>query len=389
MIPSADGDPVTSALPVRVFGRIASALGVGAFGVSRRLDAVLAGPRRLGAVLLSACLVGASLLGACSGEVGAPAAGGPATAETGIHGLQNNPPPSFLALMPDAPERVAHAGLRRVEYHVDVDGVPTSLVYDERVTADGTGRYSIEPIAVQEPALTLPQREIFEELQRTRQGFFFKYRDLRVRDLDLFLANYSVRVLVGAPVVAGVECVEIAVDARYGAIPGAPRSYRMSVDAASGLVMSTVELDGNGTVVASTTFLDFTRAPALEGFTPHVERYPGTPIDSATLPTGFTPARPQILPQGYREMSSEVLQLGSDTYVRRVYGDGLENVFFLQRQEPVAPTGSVSTAAASVVVRMAQLGSFRVAEAQLGRGNLFVVGKISEADVLGILRSAL
>lgn len=343
------------------------------------------GIARVGRALAASLLVaGALFVGACSGGSGVPAAGAPGRTETGIQGLQSTPPPSFLARMPDAPERVPHSGLRRVEYHVDVDGVPSSLVYEERVTADGTGHYAIEPVSVQEPALTLPQREIFEELQRARQGFFFKYRDLRVRDLDLFLANYSVRVLASAPVVAGVECVEIEVTARRGA----RGSYRMAVDAATGLVMRSEERDASGALVASTAFLEFTSAPVLHGVDFHVERHPGTPIEHASLPTGFTPARPQILPDGYREMSSEVLELAGDTYVRRVYGDGLENVFFLQREEP-NPTVAQIHAGSTVKVRMAQVGAFRVAEAELPRGNFFVVGKVSEADVLGILRSAL
>ena len=345
----------------------------------------LLGPTLVGTALLGPTLVGAVLLSGCSGEVGAPATGASDDSSTTVQGLQNQPLPSFLARMPNAPERIAHSGLRRVEYHVDFDGAPTSLVYDERVTADGAGRYSIETVAVQAPSMTQPQRDHFEILQSVRQGFFFKYRDLRVRDLDLFLANYSVHVIAGAPIVAGIECVEIQVDARHDST----RSYRLAVDADSGLVMSSVERDGNGAVIASTMFLEFTRAPVLDGFVAHVERYPGTPVESAALPPGFTPARPQILPMGYREMSSEVLQLLGDTYVRRVYGDGFENVFFLQRQRPASPIGNPADPAASVVVRMAQLGSFRVAEAQRGGGNFFVVGKVSEADVLDILRSAL
>ncbi|MCY2961760.1 MAG: hypothetical protein NTY35_16490 [Planctomycetota bacterium] len=355
---------------------------------AKSLDVVLSrlsrGMRR-GMDGLAACLLGALALGACSGEVGAPTAGQRAVPVTNIHNVDGVAPPTFLARMADAPERVAHGGVRRVEYHVDVAGIPTNLVYDERVTADGDGHYAIEPISVNAPPMTLPQREIFDELQRARQGFFFKYRDLRVRDLELFLANYAVHVIDSAPLVAGVECVEIEVSTRTGT----QRSYRLAVEAVTGLVMRSIERNETGAIVAAITFLEFTHEPALEGVEFHVERYPGVPLATAVLPLGFAPARPQILPDGYREMSSELLQLAGDTYVRRVYGDGLENVFFLQRQEPGAAGGAIAAEAANVTVRIAEMGSFRVAQADRGRSNFFVVGKISEAEVLGILRSAL
>jgi hypothetical protein len=333
---------------------------------------------------IASLLIGAlaSLCGACDGGAGASSAAG---SDAQLQSAQAANPPSFLSAMVRAPERVAHSGLRRVEYHLTVDDLPTSLVYDERVTADGEGHFAIEMVSVAAPSMTVPQREIFEELQHTRQGFFFKYRDLRVRDVDLFVANYAVRVLPEPAVVAGVECVEIE------AIPraGQRRSYTLAVEARSGLVLRALERDVSGAIVAATTFLEFSRTPALDGVEFYAERYPGTPLAQAELPADFAPARPQILPEGYREVSSEVVELEGQTYVRRVYGDGLENVFFLERHDPRQPLDASAPEPATLTVRIAVLGSFRIAEVVRGRGSFFVVGKVAEADVLGILRSAL
>ncbi len=354
---------------------------------------------RMLTALVALCI--ASVAAACSGEVAATTS----SAQEQLVIAQDQPSLPFLVSMVDAPERVAHAGLRRVEIHLPADAATVgadsaNLVYDERITADGAGHYAIEPVTVVSPSMTQPQREIFEELQRARQGFFFKYRDLRVRDLELFLGNYAVTVVDEPAFVAGVECVEIEVTPR--ADPR--RSYRLAVDPRTGLVLRTIERDATGVVVASTTFLEFTRTPSLEGVEFHAELYAGTPLEGAELPKGFAPARPQILPRGYREVSSEVVELAGDTYVRRVYGDGLENVFFLQREEPavavdaaadpVAADGMPQVHAATprggaVMVRIAQVGSFCVAEAVRGRCTYFVIGKVSEADVLDILRSAL
>ncbi len=319
---------------------------------------------------------------ACSREVGVPA-----DSESAQHlaSLPQDPAPSFLAAMVDAPARVAHAGLRRIEVRSTVDGEPTSLVYHERITADGTGRYAIEPVSVTAPSMTNLQREVFEVLQRARQGFFFKYRDLRVRDVDLFLANYAVNVVAEPVVVAGVECLEIEVTPRFGP----RRSYRLAVDTSTGLILRSLERDATGAVVATATFLEFTLTPEEQDVEFYAERYPGTPLADATLPPGFVPARPQILPEGYREVSSDVVELEGQTYVRRVYGDGFENLFFLERREPGPEATWVGGNPPTVTVRIAEVGSFRVAEALRGRGSFFVVGKVSEGDVLAILRSAL
>lgn len=342
---------------------------------------MIARARRLAASITGVAL---AFVAACDAGAGSGASRAGGTPPVAVENVGLVDAPSFLALMPDAPERVVHGGLRRVEFHVDVHGVPTSLVYEERVTADGAGRYAIETVSVAAPSMTVPQREVFDELQRARQGFFFKYRDLRVRDVELFLANYAVDVVADAAVVAGVECVELEITP----FRGPRRSYRLAVEARTGLVLRAVERDAEGTVVAASTFLEFTREPVLAGVEYHVESVSGVPIPDAQMPSHFAPARPQIVPEGYREVSGEVLTLAGDTYVRRVYGDGLENVFFLQRQQPAAP-GPISAESANVVVRIAEMGAFRIAEAERGRGNFFVVGKISEADVLSILRSAL
>lgn len=329
--------------------------------------------------------LGLGLLASCGGGDAASSAGASSTSELGLLIAGSSAVPEFVSAMVDAPERVAHGGVRRVEYHLVVAGVPASLVYDERVTADGQGRYAIDPIAVASPVMSVPQRELFEELQRARQGFFFKYRDLRVRGLDLFLQNYLVQVLASAPVVAGVECVEIQITPRNGPA----RSYRLAIEARSGLVLRSIERDAGGTTIASTTYLEFTRDPVLAGVEFHVERFPGTPLATAALSAGAAPAAPSVLPVGYREVSSEVVQLAGTTYIRRVYGDGLENVFFLERVAATLPTSQATVAVPKLTVRMSELGPFRIAEVVRGGGSFFLVGKISETDVLEILRSAL
>lgn len=317
---------------------------------------------------------------ACGHNAAAPApAAGPAALTNGP------PPPPFLALVPDAPERVAHGGLRRVTYSYDVGGLPQRLSYDERVWADGQGRYSIQLVSVAEPPMTQPQREIFQELQGARQGFFFKYRDPRIRNLTLFLENYSVTQLPDTQV-AGVACAELDVRRRSSVVGG---GHRLAIDPVTGLVLRAVELDSGGATIATTEFVEFTLAPDFTGVQFHVERYPGTPLSSTVLPDAQPLATPQVIPSGFRGLSADQVDLGSLRYVRRVYGDGFENLFFLQGQSTTAAGPSVLGSPDRLTVRMAQVGPWRIAQLDDGPRELFVLGKVSEADVLQVLQSAL
>jgi hypothetical protein len=74
---------------------------------------------------------------------------------------------------------VAHGGTRRLEYHYEIAGAPQSLICEERVTADGRGHFAIDPLRVGAPALTDAQREVFDLVQKNREGFFFRFRDFR------------------------------------------------------------------------------------------------------------------------------------------------------------------------------------------------------------------
>lgn len=334
-------------------------------------------------VLASLCCAALPTAGCGAGD------GAHGASPAAAHGAAEATAP-LLARLAEAPERVAHQGRRRVEVRITVAGLSRALVYEESVVADGRGRYGIEPVSVVTPALAPHQREAFEELQRARQGFFFKYRDPRVRDVGLFLQNYAVQAVEAPAIVAGTECVELEIAPRHGPA----RSYRLAVEPRTGLVLRAIERDASGVEVARSEYLDFDLEPDLAGVEFHAERYAGRPLEAATSEDARPAARPQILPDGYREISSEHVEVGDDAYVRRVFGDGFENAFLLERLpraagDDPATADAAGAAPASLVVRVAEVGAYRVAELERGGGAIYVVGKLAEDEVLAILRSAL
>ncbi|MGH8310973.1 MAG: hypothetical protein ACRETX_14405, partial [Steroidobacteraceae bacterium] len=110
-----------------------------------------------------------------------------------------------------APHRVRHGATRRITYNYESNGSVYTLIYNERVVTDGQGHFSIDPGVVEVPDLTTPQREIFELLQKEREGFFHRFRDFSIRAAGLFQANYTVETLAATPTIAGRVCTEMEV----------------------------------------------------------------------------------------------------------------------------------------------------------------------------------
>jgi hypothetical protein len=330
-------------------------------------------------------------------DQGAPSASSTA-ADIGAAGSQI----ALIERIEQAPLHVRHGGTRRVEFWYETEGTEHALAYQEHVTADGRGRFALDPGKVETPALSTSQREIFELVQKQREGFFFRYRDFGVRQRALFEANYSVQV-VGAPLtVAGRECTQIEVR-RIGM--QARSTYRAAVDVGTGLVLRWTETSAEGRLLARSEFLDFTLDPALDGVdwfeSPlEVEALQPGLEDASVL--GFRPHQLQVLPAGYQLLRSERIVESGATWLRRVYGDGLENLFVLERGADVVPLpggtpaastdgasrASLTNAAGQIVVRLCQVGAWTLAEVASGQGQLFVVGKVGESDVVDCLRSA-
>jgi hypothetical protein len=112
--------------------------------------------------------------------------------------------PSFLARMPEAPFTTALSGVRRASFFWSTSAGESRLVHEERVAADGQGRFLVEPLVVHEPAMTSEQAQLFALLQKNREGFLWRWRDFRIRDLSLFQQNWQLEV-VGERTVASAS----------------------------------------------------------------------------------------------------------------------------------------------------------------------------------------
>lgn len=319
----------------------------------------------------------------------------------------NQPKASALGLVDrihHARLTVAHAGRRLVEYMLPSAGSAATLSYEEDVIADGQGHFSLTPASVRMPAMNANQRDTFDLLQKQREGFFFSYRDFGVRHRQLFAQNYRIVELPTRSTVAGRSCVEIEVRR----VDHASTWYLVDVDEESGLVLRHREYTLEGHMLARAEFLDFTTAPQLDGVEWHDSGAEDTrkklaPGAEAVL--GFAPASPSFLPSGFQLLETDVVEADGKSWIRRTYGDGVESLFLLHADAGAAPRtrALVSTPSASgdesvlsatdapplLKVRLCQVGPWTLAEANAGLEQIFVVGKLGEADVVRVLQSAL
>lgn len=354
---------------------------------------------------LALVVLAASFAPACS-RTHAPGAPSEAISAQGTGPTGVLPSASLIDRVQTAAANVRHGGTRRITYDYAFAGARHALVYEERITTDGHGRFAIDPLRVGQPAMTADQSDLFKLVQKQREGFFQRYRDFGVRQRALFLENYRVVDLKTHPVIAGRDCEEFEIER----LVTAQSTYRVAIDRDTALVLRCIELAPDGSEIARLEYTEFTLAPVLDGVDWFTAPYEGVPLDAATLDAasfGAVPARPKLLPQGFQFLHAELLREDGVPWIRRVYGDGVETLFLLQRGARatidaqgdgaahltrVPQGGDVDLAPPATpptyTVRVFTFGPWTAAEVSRGTEQIFVVGKLPEGEIVRVLQSS-
>jgi hypothetical protein len=309
---------------------------------------------------------------------------------------------AFLEKIPDAPMKVAYVGLRHFSLNYKQGEESRVLEYDENVTSDGRGKFSIVPGQVLSPRMTAEQSQIFAILQENRDGFFYRYRDFRIRDWKTFRQTWRVNDTGVQETIAGRDTAVLEIrriqDGTGPSAMGRSTSnwYRAWIDPETGLVMRADEFDVTGALVSRVEFLTFTLTPDLSAAVLHGDRMPGVPLDMKSDTTGslgFQVLTPTILPEGYRLEKAESLSDGTSTWARLVFGDGVEQLFFLQTLAVPGQPGSAAGLHRQVDVGPNSVlgfhvGAWTVLQGQFHDLRAIVVGKTDGASLARMLKSA-
>ncbi|HVS10109.1 MAG TPA: sigma-E factor regulatory protein RseB domain-containing protein [Planctomycetota bacterium] len=292
---------------------------------------------------------------------------------------------SLLQKMVLAPSSVAYQGVRRVEAHWQIASAPQDLAYRELVSGDGQGGFAIDPLEVLQPQLTRPEVDIFQLLQKGREGFLYRYRDFRVSDLGLFLASYSATDSGVISQVAGRSCAQLTIEPRTDS----DRLWRAWVDIETGLVLRAREELEDGTLVSLMEFESLSLAPDLSQVQFHVPINEELPLPETELAVklGFPLAKPKLLPAGYQLTDTASVTDITDhrAWAKLTYGDGLEQVIFLHGG---AVGAQGLTGLGADVVQSLAVGPWTVLQGQVQGQRVIAMGKVGEQALLDMVESA-
>lgn len=292
----------------------------------------------------------------------------------------------------DARLRVAHTGLRRLEF-APIAG--SGLVFRERITTDGLGHYAIAPEDLVESSSL--DWGGFELIQRAREGFHFRYRDFLVRDPVLFERNWRTIELAQPVTVAGRLCQRF----RLERVVGEPVAFELSIDSETDLVLASDEFDAEGQRVASMVYESFVLAPQTGSTVWHAPANDEVALDAridVQAQLGVRVLQPHLLPAGQGLL--EIATVGDDPaerWLKLTYSDGIEPLFFLQRLQEstrgraarVDPGRMDRVPDSTSGVAVFQLGAATAIQGQVDGFELIVVGKAPQAELLDMIESAL
>lgn len=233
-----------------------------------------------------------------------------------------------LDLVQEAPSVTAFEGQRTIEWY---DGEPAVLttVYTELVRADGAGAFSIDPLELVQGGLGNEEEFLLRE--GARAGWNWRYRDLRVQDVDAFLSNYSVLSFGEATVVAGRNCQHLEV-----AIAWNPFSVQHSfdIDVQTGLILKHEITENEEHLRYSSEYTSF-QVGLPSTFAPYdsaVEQQPLGSLVELAQDLGFEVHRPRTTPDPYYLVGqSTVFDPSGLGWGLLEYTDGIETLFLLQR----------------------------------------------------------
>lgn len=335
-------------------------------------------------LIIPAALLGLALATAACDSRAQESGGAPLTLQSPAV-LRSDTTQSLMRRICKSPWDVAFQGVRRIEQHWQVDTTSYSLVYREQVSADGNGRFAVDPLELIEPQVSLMEQTIFAQLQKAREGFLYRYRDFHIHDEVRFARYYSAVASGTTTTVAGRDCQELAIQRRTDA----RIVYELAVDSETGLVLRCRQVLPDGTLIGSMEFESVSYA--LDPFQIEWHQSANEEEDlargaRAQQQLGFAP----MLPSGdggsftlleSTKLSSPAPAGGTQTWAKYTLTDGVEVVFFLDGgPDPASVDGDVMRLSPSV-------GPWNHVEGSLHGERLMGMGRVSSDELLDLLDS--
>jgi hypothetical protein len=277
--------------------------------------------------------------------------------------------------------------------HWSEGGAPRTLSYRERVSADGTGRVSLELLDLLSPTGTEAQQDLFELLHQARQGFVHRYRDFRVHDVELFFENYLVHDQGNIVQLAGHACADL--DIRRA--DGSGSVWRVAVELSSGLPLRVREQGPAGELLSLSEFESLDLDPDLGGVAFHEpvrdEQPLAASLTGATAQLGFEPVVPNLVPEGWRLIAAALVEDPTEPqrpWAKYTYSDGLGAVVYMHGGHlgPQAQLALAQGTPSGDVVQHLAIASWNALQGRVKQQRVLAVGKAPQDLLLSLIQSA-
>lgn len=333
-------------------------------------------------------------LGACGGSSSASTSHESQTSGSGF----SNVAPTTLTIQRGID--VLHAGDRLV---TSIDplkpaGQGGTVQFIERISSDGAGRFAIDPLDAaqpdQPPAMSWP---LFSILQDRRQAFHARFRDFEIRDAIAFRNEWSFRNLGVPSIVAGRQCHRVNVTHLR-----TQRTFELSIDDETELVLDQRELDSAGNVLFQVTYQTLELNPDLS----NVDWHDDMPASQFALDAdleealGFDVRIPTNPPPGYvlHDITSIDSSLAGDQlgpWLRVTFTNGVEPLFYALSipsglaADPDTGSQTMDPTSPGNTMRVLSLGRASAAVGDLPHGAVMSVGRVGPEELLDLIHSAI
>lgn len=313
------------------------------------------------------------------------------TSDTTGPRLESSGGSTLITKIMEAPDSVSWHGLRRIELHYTWNGAPTDLIYDESVTTDGRGHFTIETEDLIEPQLPANEEALFVLSQDQRAGFMFRHRDPMIRDEALLYQNYVVTDTGEIIQLLGRNCAHLVIQSSHGG----SNTLHLYADVLNGVLLKTEEFDSSAALVMRSQYSTLTLSPNVANVVWYQPLVQEVELDlqdpqEVVQQLGFVPLQPQTLPAGFQMQSLDAVAdpLEGREWARFTYTDGLEEFFFLDGGSAGNVPPHQGTFPQNDIVRYLSIGPWIAADGRLAERRVLVLGCMSIPSLKQLIESA-
>lgn len=270
--------------------------------------------------------------------------------------------------------------------YVDYVGAEPSVLVERFFRGNGGFRVDLLEQNGKAPADMTPEEAVaFAQLQKLFQGGRGRYvaemRDFEIRDHELFLANYSWTAYDTPTSVAGRAALVAEVKPHRMDRPW----YRVWVDQENLVTLKYEEFLPSGVLAAEMEVLSIEFSPDLSqvAFQPTLRTAPQEIVrEQIGSFVAFEALVPSYLPEGFTLESCRISGLAGSPALVLSYGDGVQELLFVEYQELEA---SESDDGVPIAVKMAAYGPTVDADLRLLGTQLHVTSKVAEGEIMAVI----